>query len=187
MARHPNSQSLTPPPIPGADDSPARKARRARVARKVFVVVVCMCLVGLVVLPTTLLLLVGMVPTIAALMSSRDEGIYRGVTVGVMNFAGCLVPLLVLWTNNHSIGQTTALLTDPFNYVIMYGAAALGWGVFYAVPPTVLGIMRWYYEMDIKRQEKIQKDLVKEWGDDVAIRAAAVDQAELISEATAPR
>lgn len=178
MARRPPSKrtsGLLPPPIPGERRDAEAAARRGRLARKVFVIVALMALAGVVVLPTTLVLLAGLVPTFAAFLSSREEGVYRGLTVGFVNMAGILPLLLTLWGNSHTVGQATFLLADPLNWLMMYGAAGIGWLVFYTVPPGVLAVMRWRYQMEIRQHRKTQQDLIGEWGKDVEVRVSQAD------------
>lgn len=182
MARRPardRAQDLLPPPVAGEKRDREAAARRGRLARKVFVIVALMALAGVVVLPTTLVLLAGLVPTFAAFLSSREEGIYRGLTVGFVNLAGILPLLLTLWGNSHSVGQATYLLADPVNWLLMYGAAGIGWLVFYTVPPVVLALLRWRYQMEIRQHRKTQDELTKEWGKDVEVRVSQADSVQV--------
>ena len=101
-------------------------------------------------LPSTVLLLIGMIPTPFALLTDRTRGKNKVITVGAMNVAGCSPFLFELWTTDHSFVQTMAIVTDPFAIVVMWSSAL--------------------YQRGQSRQKAIQKrqqELVERWGQEV--------------------
>jgi len=124
---------------------------------------------SVVALPTVLVLSAGMVPSMVALVVDRDPNRTAGITVGSLNLCGVMPFLLELWSQpHHKLPQALQLLSDPLTWMVMFGAAAFGWGVYSVVP-------LWAAQLEIARAEhriaslrERQKALVKDWGSDVA-------------------
>ncbi|MBY0431708.1 MAG: acyl-CoA synthetase [Rhodospirillales bacterium] len=119
-------------------------------------------------LPTLLVMFVTMLPTLGAVMAERGRHRYAWLCVGGLNFCGIAPFLFQLWFGTHSLEKALAMISQVPMLLIAYGCAALGWGLFMAVPPVVgafmaLGAGR---RAQVLRQE--QKKLLEEWGDDVA-------------------
>lgn len=123
---------------------------------------------GLIVLPTSILFGVGMIPTIVAYIVDRDPEKSAPITVGGVNFCGCMPFAIDLWKHQHTIGAVAKLLGDPLSWLVMYGAAAVGWGLYYGIPPLVAGmeVSRAEKRVDVLKLKKVT--LVQEWGPDVA-------------------
>jgi hypothetical protein len=128
-------------------------------------------------MPTTLIVLVGLVPTLVALIVDRDPEKFAAITVGPINFCGVLPAALALWQGEHSVERASAILAEPNNWLIMYGAAAVGWLIYFSVPPAVGAFMAYRNEIEIKRLTDHQEQLVEEWGPEVAAQAAGTDAA----------
>ncbi len=118
--------------------------------------------------PTVMVLWVGMIPTIVAFVVDRTPGRSAAVCVGAPNFAGVLPFLLQIWLQNHSAQAAEAVLTNVFALIVMYGAAAIGW-ILFAMVPSIVGASR-----NVMAQRRVaqlrarQKELIEEWGADVA-------------------
>lgn len=123
---------------------------------------------ALIVLPTSILFGVGMIPTIVAYVVDRDPEKSAPITVGGLNFCGCMPFAIDLWKHHHTIAAAGKILMDPVSWLVMYGAAAIGWSLYYAIPPVVanLEIGRAEKRVDVLKQKKVA--LVQEWGPDVA-------------------
>jgi hypothetical protein len=119
-------------------------------------------------LPTTLLILIGMIPTFVAAYIDRTKEQTAGLTVGAMNAAGVLPYLIELWRIGHTVDQSIQLLADPMTLLTMYGAAAMGWILYLNIPPLmkVLAMRRRRSEADRLRSD--MKELINTWGVDVA-------------------
>lgn len=132
-------------------------------------------------LPTVFLIVVGMIPTFAAFLVDRRREKYTTLCVGAMNFVGVLPFAIKLWSEDHSYDMAFSLLADPFVWLTMLGAAALGWAIFMVAP----GIVGMFYgmrvEQRIERLQKRQKDLVEEWGPGVAGNDAAQQESAAAS------
>ena len=129
---------------------------------------------GVLFLPTTLLLAVGLIPTFVALIVDRAPEKYAAITVGPMNLCGVLPAALELWQGSHTVEHALRLITDPLTLLVACSAAGVGWLVFYAVPPLVAGIIVAHHEQEIKRAREHQDKLNAEWGEEVAAGLSAL-------------
>ena len=123
---------------------------------------------ALIVLPTTILFGIGMIPTIVAYVVDRDPDKSAPITVGGLNFCGCMPFAIDLWKHQHTIGAAAKVFADPLAWLVMYSAAAVGWGLYYGIPPLVAGmeVTRAEKRVEVLKQKKVA--LVQEWGSDVA-------------------
>ncbi len=120
---------------------------------------------------TVLLLTIGMLPTGAAYLVDTHPRRYATKTVAWANFAGALIVAFKLWGTEVSFTVAFELLKDPLNWIIMLGAAAIGWGIHWFVPRLVLRYLSLSMEMNRRSLREKQKDLEKEWGTDVRANA----------------
>ena len=119
-------------------------------------------------LPTVLIIGVGMAPTIAAFMIDRRREKYTTLCVGGMNFVGVLPFVIKLWSEDHSYDKAFDILADPFTWLSMMGAAAIGWAIYIVAPGVVAMALAMRIEQRISSLRRRQRDLVEEWGPGVA-------------------
>jgi len=119
-------------------------------------------------LPTAIILILGMLPTVVAGMTDRDPNRYAALTVGPMNLCGVLPHILELWQGGHSLEVALNQISSPFVWGFMLGAAGVGWFIYYAVPPMVAGVIQLRAEGRLNAVTKDQKKLVEEWGPEVS-------------------
>lgn len=119
-------------------------------------------------LPTVLILGIGMLPTVAAMISDRRKEKYATLCVGCMNFVGVLPFMIKLWTEDHSYDNAFKVIGDPFTWLVMFGAAALGWAIYFVAPGIVGMFIGMRTEQCVQRLRRRQRDLVEEWGPGVA-------------------
>lgn len=120
-----------------------------------------------VLIASTVLLLVGMLPTIVALFVDRTRQKNKAITVGSVNLAGCTPFLIQLWSEGHTLDKAISIISEPMAIVVMFSAAAVGYIVDWAITGLVSNLL---YERGKKRVEKIKKkqaELVERWGKEV--------------------
>ena len=126
-------------------------------------------IVALLVLPTSTLLACGMFPTIVAYLTDSDRRKTAAISVGTVNFCGVLPALLTLWQGqNNSMSGVGDILKHVETWVIMYGAAALGSLIHYAVPPVIAGFISLQSSARVTELERRQTALKEAWGDEVS-------------------
>jgi hypothetical protein len=147
--------------------APVRSAPRGAVATAIMIV---FTLLAITALPLCVLLLAGLVPTMVSMLVDRYRRRYLARTVGAMNLAGIAPLALQLWTRGLTMADAMEMLANPTNWLMMYGAAGLGWALFLAMPT----VARMFVDL---RADQIQADLkarartlVREWGEDVTGR-----------------
>ncbi len=172
-------------PVPAAKAGAAKTAPSGakrqtvnkRTAGKVMLIIsVCLLPLGLFVLPTTLVFVAGMSPTIVAFAVDRNPDKYLPVIVGSLNLCGVMPVAFELWQGGSSLDHALALLADPFNLAIMFGAAAIGWVINMIVPPMVADVMIWRNQAEIERWQARQQALIEEWSVKVTGAADAVER-----------
>jgi hypothetical protein len=123
--------------------------------------------IGLLIVPTMIVLAVALVPTGVAFLLERRKGYYGGLTVGAMNLAGAAPFLADLWFDGHTVEAALGIITNVFAWMSFYGAALFGWAI-YSTTPSVIGtFMAMTAGRRIASLREQQKDLVQKWGPDV--------------------
>lgn len=145
----------------------AKSKKKKSLGWKGQIVLISVIFTGAVFLPSTVLLLIGMIPTPFAVLTDRTKGKSKVITVGAMNLAGCAPFLFELWTVDHSFGKSMSIITDPFAIVVMWSAAVVGYILNWAMTGIVSSIL---YQRGQGRQkiiQKRQKELIERWGQEV--------------------
>lgn len=170
------------------------KAQRARIdahgARERSRSVLTFALMGgiailVVFFPTTIVITVGMVPTVVAFIVDVTPGRYACRCVAGLNVAGVAPFLHKLWTGPNDLATAIDIISDPFSWLVFYGASAIGWLLFLGVPNLVTTIQM----LDGRRRANLlrdrQKRLVHEWGESVRTDANDMLVVHAAAEATA--
>jgi len=132
-------------------------------------------------LPLFLVTAGGLIPTIVALVVDRQRAKYLTRTVGAMNLAG-LAPMVVrLWSNGDSLTAAITIMTRPMNWLVMYGAAGVGWCIFLAMPAVARVIVDLQAEQVQASLRERAERLVEEWGEEVKGRPDEEEPAPLPS------
>ena len=79
-----------------------------------------------VLLPSCIVLTINMAPTIVAYVVDRSREKYLAITVGLLNICGTLPALAELWNQGQSYSATMDISSNPFQWLMAYGAAAIG-------------------------------------------------------------
>ncbi|MCC7305222.1 MAG: hypothetical protein IT558_03070, partial [Alphaproteobacteria bacterium] len=76
-------------------------------------IMIFMIIVSVVFLPTSVMLFIGMMPTLVAIVADRSRKKTKAVTVGAMNLAGCAPFLLRLLEQGHDLRNALEIVSDP--------------------------------------------------------------------------
>jgi hypothetical protein len=118
-------------------------------------------------LPIMMVLAVGLVPTLVAFVVDRGPERTAPLTVAAMNLVGVLPFAVQLWQGGHGIAGALLYLSDPYVWVVMYGTAAMGWGILFGVPPLVAAWIANRARARIEALRAEQGRLAAEWGNEV--------------------
>ena len=129
-------------------------------------------------LPTSIVLGAAMIPSLVALMVDQDPDKLGTITVAPINFCGALPTAMSLWSSNNTVPHALHLLSEPLAWLIMYGAAAIGWVLYFVIPPIISSFVVRRHQAEITRLTEHQEKLVAEWGADVAGSALQANNAD---------
>ncbi len=120
-----------------------------------------------VLLPSCIVLVVNMLPTIVAYVVDKTHEKYLAITVGLLNACGTLPALAELWSQGQSYNAALDISSNPLHWLMAYGAAAIGWVIYLGLPP----ILGHYYgitsQARLLNHRRKQQVLVEGWGEEV--------------------
>lgn len=127
-------------------------------------------------LPTSILLVIGLLPTFAAVLIDPTPDRIKALSVCAMNVAGLTPFLLELWTSGQaqSVGKAFEIVALPSNVITIYACAAAGYIVFYTVSGLVSTLMLERGKARLKEIEERMTNLERQWGREVT-GAASLD------------
>ncbi len=132
-----------------------------------------------VLMPSCILLGIGMAPSIVAYIVDRTSEKYLSITVGLLNVCGTLPALVRLWSQGQTYSSAFRIAADPFTLVIAYGAAAVGWMIYLALPLILAHYYAATSESRLRTLRGRQDGLIEAWGDEIAGESPAdADRAE---------
>lgn len=143
---------------------------RARQGKGGFGLILIMTLVGALVpfgLPT-LLICIGLLPTMIALFVDTDAEKSSTAAVGFMNVAGVAPFLIELWSKGQSMEAAVQIVRQPMTWLVMFGAAGIGQLILFVVPPFVAAFTVGRLESRLKVLQEAQTQLRDIWGPHVA-------------------
>ena len=134
------------------------------------IALVAVPLVGLAVLspPTLMVAVVGLLPAIVACTVDRSPERAATFGIGGLNLAGVVPYLLPVWAAPDGIGAAVDILTDAAALAVMYGAAAFGWLLLFAVPAAVVAIETAVGDRRVTVLKAERQRLIEQWGETVA-------------------
>lgn len=141
--------------------------KKSRIGRRARLFLVMGCLAAAALLASTVLLLVGMLPTLVALVADRSKRRTLVLTVGSMNLAGCAPFLIDLWAKGHTVDVALSLVADPLTVIVMYCAAGAGYIIDWAMSGIVGIVMVQRAGQRVKEIENQHAGLVERWGREV--------------------
>jgi hypothetical protein len=118
-------------------------------------------------LPLCVLFAAGMLPSAVAALVDRNPRRYLTGTVAILNLAGMVIPVLALFKAGLRIDGTWQVLADGRNWIIMYGAAGIGWVLDSAMPSIGRVIVDYRVEREERRLARRAEQLIAEWGNDI--------------------
>lgn len=125
-------------------------------------------------LPTLLLLVFGLAPTWAAFITDRTYGKARGFAVGTFNLAGATPFFIRVWRGADSMETVLAVLSDPYSWLVMYGAAGLSMVLVWVAPAFSGMLMESRAAAKTARLARKQEEILENWGEEVKESAQAL-------------
>ncbi|NQU60268.1 MAG: acyl-CoA synthetase [Rhodospirillales bacterium] len=137
-------------------------------------------------LATVFMVFLGLLPTFVAAVVDRAEGKYATFCVLGLNFSGLFPFLMEIWFKDHSFDAAVTIMADPFNLIIIYGAAAFGWMLFIALPPVVTTFLSVMSQHRMTILQENQRNIIEEWGEGITTAIELAESGESFEEGIAP-
>jgi hypothetical protein len=129
---------------------------------------ICLAMpVALLLLPSTLVLIPAMVPTLVARVVDPAPGRHLTITVGSLNFAGALWFMHDLWADGQTFAAIMPTLGDMLGWLSALVGAGMGWVIYSLMPILSRSIATAKSNLRLRSVRKAQEDLVEQWGDPV--------------------
>ncbi len=144
------------------------KAKRARApardAATRLVIVLSVAVVLAIATPASVILAMGLLPTLVAYLTDRDPEGYAAFTVGGFSFAALVPFLLTFWEGPHTLNAALAITINVSTLVIVYVAAVIGWVLYFWMPAVAAVYLKMSAESRTQDMQREQEQLIKEWG-----------------------
>lgn len=119
-------------------------------------------LATLITLPFTIVLLIGLLPTLTLLITDPKNS-QKLIIIGCFNMAGVFVYLLYV-ISNYADGNVFNIVHDIFNLIIMLGFAGLGLILYCELPNLFIFFSKISAQKRLANIDDKLKDLAEEWG-----------------------
>lgn len=141
-----------------------KKASSGKFSFQKLVFAIVALAVILIFMPTSILLGVGMLPTLVSYIVDRSLEKNKTFTVGAMNFSGCFPYLLMLWTGENSTQGAWNFVGTPEVIIVIYTIAGMGYVINWGVTQVVSNILIQRSQARISKIDKEKKQLEERWG-----------------------
>lgn len=135
---------------------------------------------------SVILLFIGLLPTLVAFIIDKSPKKFSTFSVGAMNITGVFPSMLELWAGPNTITHAVQIFTNVFDLAVMYAAASFGWLLYIAIPPVVNALLAVVSQHRITLLRTRQRELIMEWGSDIAAQANQIENDENTPPDTAP-
>ena len=114
---------------------------------------------------TAILVFLGLAPTLVLGFTGKgDNKTQRLMCVGFANASGIMFLIKDVWVNPALFDR---MIMDPNNWIIMWGAAAIGYALNYVGPMIAAMIMQGLAQDRVKNINQQKQELVEMWGHEV--------------------
>lgn len=114
-----------------------------------------------------IILAVGMIPTLVAVIVDRSEHKVRSLTIGMLNFAGCMPFMIEVFAKGNDIQAALSYVTQPRTIVVIYFAAGMGYMINWMMAGLMSSILIQKTKRRVKEIEGLKAELVDRWGQEV--------------------
>ena len=132
---------------------------------KRWILITILLLTIIIALPFTIILLIGLLPTITLLITDPKNS-PKLVTIGCFNMAGVFIYLLHV-INHYSMDGAIDIVRDVFNLIIMLGSAGIGLILYCELPNLFIFFAKISAGKRMNVIDKKLADMADEWGQEV--------------------
>lgn len=138
--------------------------RKSQAMRKVTLMIMAI-VTAIIMAPFAAVVAIGMLPTMVAWFADERKEKDAALTVALLNFCGVAPNLITLWNKGGDMHHALQMMYDPFNLLMMYGAAGLGWMLISVMPPVMSFLISVRTEETMRKLDQRLKKLREEWGE----------------------
>lgn len=148
-------------------------------------IVICV-LVSVLFSAISIILAIGMLPSVVATIVDRTEGKIRALTISAMNLAGCTPFIIDVFKGGNNIETAINYIVQPETIIVMYFAAGIGYVIDWSMTGIVSSMIVQKGKKRLKDIDKHKKEMVDRWGvevtgtiplDEFGFPRAAIDKA----------
>ncbi|MBP3346598.1 MAG: hypothetical protein J6L86_06195 [Alphaproteobacteria bacterium] len=132
---------------------------------KRWILITLLLITIIIMLPFTIILLIGLLPTITLLITDPKNS-PKLVTIGCFNMAGVFIYLLHV-INHYSMDGAIDIVRDVFNLIIMLGSAGIGLILYCELPNLFIFFSKISAGKRMNVIDKKLADMAEEWGQEV--------------------
>jgi len=143
-------------------DKKAKKFGLSFIFLVFFLIIAC-----LLYLPMAIFFIASMMPTFVAYFTDSKKGKNKTFTIGALNFSAFFYYFINIWRQPFPMDKAMEYLADPVTIIVVYGAAAFGYGLNYISTLMISGVLRQKSLARIEKLEEKKKKLEERWGDKV--------------------
>lgn len=144
------------------------KVENSKFSMKGFVVFLVLALGIMIFFPgLALFLFIGLLPTLAAMISDPTKNRAQTFCVGVCNLTGLMPMLHELYLNNFNIQVVYSVIHNDLNLLIILCASAIGWGIFFAVPVITVAFYKTKDRATLIKMIRRYDELKGTWGESI--------------------
>ncbi|MBM3488015.1 MAG: hypothetical protein FJX67_15510 [Alphaproteobacteria bacterium] len=160
MAKAAPARTKKKAPPPGRH----KKSGRGLSFAQTFLTVPLLIVLAVVAAPTTIVFLAGMMPSAVAVIIDTTPGRYAARCVFALNLAGLAPFLRLLWYGPNDVPAALRIVSDPYAWLVIYGAAGIGWLLFLGLPDAIAMVKKLEADRQVRKHRDRQHELVEEWG-----------------------
>ncbi len=143
------------------------KKKKKKMGYKAQLFIVLCVLVSVLFSAVSIILAIGMLPTVVATIVDRSEGKIRALTIGAMNLAGCAPFVVDVLKGGNNIETAINFIVQPETIIVMYFAAGIGYVIDWSMTGIVSSMIVQKGKKRLKDIEKNKKELIDRWGIEV--------------------
>lgn len=128
---------------------------------------ISLCTLSLISLPSGILLLVGMLPTLTVWQYDHLQNKNVALTIGFMNLAGIIPFIIEVFPHGQQMQHVMETLRSTKTWGIIYLGAFMGWMILQGLHPLIKRNLTAQITSRQAKFKKMQEQLVEKWGEDV--------------------
>lgn len=144
-----------------------RAAVPAKVTLAQRLLLVSIVMMGVVFQAAAIVFLIGMLPTFVAFLADGSRDKTRAFTVALLNFVTCFHFVMGVALDTPTIAGAIDVVSNPLYIVVMYGGAAAGYFLDWALTGISNIVMTGRARLRLDAIKKRQEELILRWGREV--------------------